>query len=737
MARPSFRNGFGRTESSASSEVPVVSDDVILSVRDVRVVFEGERGSARVLDDISVDIRRGEVLGLCGESGSGKSMLASALLDAVVEGGRLSGEVIYNPKDGEPFDITELSDEELRQFRWESVSMVFQGAMGSFNPVRKIKTHFIETLSAHDYAVSDGMERAHEILDDFHLDAERVMESYPHELSGGMRQRALIALSLILDPDVLVMDEPTAALDLLMQRSILSLLEDLQEKYGITLVFITHDLALIASLVDRLAVMYAFDIVEVGPIDRMLADPKHPYTRALLRASPNMTIPLEEIAPIEGQPPDPVEHIEGCAYHPRCSLATEQCRTAHPETATVAEDHDVDCYHWRDSAAAIDIHHAVTEPAASEQERHTSVRRDYTPHAGRDTRSGEPVLSLENVDVHFEVSSGVLPFLSSSETVEAVNDVSLDIYEGEVFVLLGESGCGKSTLGKTAIGVQRPTSGTVSYRGQDVWKAKSGTGDVAIPYGEIRRNLQIIHQDPESALNPRRRVRSILADPLKRWNDSLGRAERTSIIASLLGQVGMTPVEEFIERYPHELSGGEKQRIVLIRSLLTNPALVFADEPISALDVSLRVDMMNLMIELQETFGTAFLFVSHDMATARYIAGKTGGRVGVMYLGELVEVGPAEQVLSEPRHPYTKALRAATPELLGEETERELPIRTIDIPEPSDPPSGCRFHTRCEHARELCQQQLPTFELDDKSESKAACFRVDEDHDYWQSPPLY
>jgi len=312
-----------------------------------------DRGTSRVLDNVDLDVNRGEILGVVGESGSGKSMLAMSMLDSVDDPGILSGDVTYYPQNDDPVDVLNLSDEKLRQLRWEHISMVFQGAMSSFNPTMGIREHFVETLKAHDADVEEGMDRAHELLSDLYLDPERVLDSYAHELSGGMRQRALIALSVILEPNLLVMDEPTAALDLLMQRSILTLLSKLKEKYDLTMVFITHDLSLVAELADRMAVMYAFELVEKGPTDRILYNAAHPYTRSLLNATPNLDAPLSEMRPIPGSAPDPVNVPEGCSYNPRCPLADQECIASDPEYLEVNDVHDVACFHWEEAEAQI------------------------------------------------------------------------------------------------------------------------------------------------------------------------------------------------------------------------------------------------------------------------------------------------------------------------------------------------------------------------------------------------
>lgn len=717
---------------SEISEKRSTGSNVILELRNVEVTFDMDRGTSRVLDGVDMEIYRNEIVGVIGESGSGKSMFASALLHAVVEPGQTSGEIIYHPADGDPVDVLSLTESELETFRWEEIAMVFQGAMSSFNPTMKIAEHFEETIKAHNADHDERMAHARRVLDDLYLDADRVLDSFPHELSGGMQQRVLIALSLVLEPDVLVMDEPTAALDLLMQRSIIRLLANLQERYDLTIVFITHDLPLVAGLADRLAVMYAFEFVEFGPSEEILRHASHPYTRALLKSVPSVDAPLEELHAIEGESPDPVNVPTGCSYAPRCPLADERCTREDPGYRTVDDiegTHRAACFHWEEAEDAISY---------SLHQEDELLPRETGALWNRST--AETVVSLDTVSVTFD-ESGLLDRVFSNETtaVQAVNDVSLDIRENEVVALVGESGCGKTTLGKTAIGLQRPTEGSVSFRGQDIWDAKDKRGDVGIPHEEIRRSLQIIHQDPGSSLNPTRTVLTSLAAPLKKWKTDMNADDREAHIYNLLERVGMKPASDYAMRFPHQLSGGEKQRVALLRALLMSPDLILADEAVSALDVSLRVEMMDLMLELQNLFDTSFLFISHDFSNARYLAEKSGGRIGIMYLGELVEIGPAEEVLRNPSHPYTKVLKWATPamdpDVAAAESRQEPPIRNIDVPDPLNPPSGCRFHTRCPKAREACTRVSPgLYESDDNS--MTACFREDEMHDYWGSDPL-
>ncbi|MFB6152288.1 MAG: ABC transporter ATP-binding protein [Haloarculaceae archaeon] len=695
--------------------------DPIIEVRNASVTFDMERGESRVMDDVSIDIERNEILGVVGESGSGKSMFASSLLNAVIDPGVLTGDIYYHPESGESINVAESTKEELKRFRWTDISMVFQGAMSSFNPVQTIRAHFQETIRAHQYDMESTMEHARHLLSELHLDPDRVMDSYPHELSGGMRQRALLALSLVLKPDVLVMDEPTAALDLLMQRSILSLVEDLQEEYDLTVVFITHDLPLVVGLADRLAVLYAFEFAEVGPTEQVIEDPRHPYTRALLNAVPNLDTPLDEMTTIEGSSPDPVNTPSGCSYHPRCPLADEQCRVTDPGFFDVGEGHGAACFYTDRVNEEIPL--AYKDTPTAERER---VRGE---------QSEEPVVSLEDLSIHFEKEQSLFDFFSEPDVVRAVDGVTLDVAENDVVALVGESGCGKTTLGKAAIGIERPAAGSVEYRDHDVWSVRDGKSDGDISWDEIRKSLQIIHQDPGESLNPNQSVQKSLEVPLKQAQSELSFRDRRERILGMLEYADLTPAEDYAERYPHQLSGGEKQRVALIRALFMNPDLILADEAVSALDVSLRVEMMDLMLELQNRFDTSYLFISHNLSNARYLAGKVGGRIGVMYLGEIVEIGPAEEIIENPQHPYTKILKWSTTNIDPEQEESgDPPIREIDVPDPVDPPSGCRFHTRCPEAREVCRRQEPS--VDPDADHRVACFRPDESHEYWDSEPM-
>jgi peptide/nickel transport system ATP-binding protein len=752
MAGTRQSESVNRTESEHTESVgtdAVGGEDLIFKLRDVDVSFDMNRGQARVIDGVDIDIYRGETLGVVGESGSGKSMFASSLLDAVVDPGRLSGEITYYPESEDPVDLLSLSDAELREVRWEEIAMVFQGAMGAFNPTMTIGEHFEETIESHDYDSEEGMEMAHQLISDLHMEPERILESYPHTLSGGQKQRSLIALSLVLNPEVLVMDEPTAALDLLMQRSILNLLYEVKDKYDITIVFISHDIPIVSGFADRLAIMYAFEFVEKGPATSLLKDPSHPYSRSLLKSTPNLDTPMDEMEPIVGDSPDPVNPPQGCSYHPRCPLADDRCRTEEPGFHDIGPDHQAACFNWEEAEDAIQLSFARDRERSSPEER-TGER------SGRATASSRPVISIEDVDVHFAKASlleTVVPkrikerfeWGGGDGTVRAVDDVDLDLDPNDVVALVGESGCGKTTLGKTAVGLQRPTDGHVTYNGTDIWDVRDGEVDADMSFEEIRRALQIIHQDPDNALNPYQSVEDILSTPLKRWEPHLNFAQRHDRILRMLRRVGITPAEDYIERYPHQLSGGEKQRIALVRAMSLHPDVILADEAVSALDVSLRIDIMDLMLELQEMFETSYLFISHNLSNARYLAGMADGKIAVMYLGEIVERGPASEIINNPQHPYTKVLKWATPVLDPDEAAESMredpPMRGIDIPDATNPPSGCRFHTRCPEAREVCTRESP--ELMDTggpeegaAEHETACFRQDEDHEYWDSEPI-
>jgi len=366
----------------------------------------------------------------------------------------------------------------------------------------------------------------------------------------------------------------------------------------------------------------------------------------------------------------------------------------------------------------------------------TADEADATPDDGAD-ETDEPLLSVEDLEVHYRPGNLIERYLSD-RTIRAVDGVDFELEENDMIVLVGESGCGKTTLGKAAVGLEQPTDGTVEYKGQDIWDSKNNPRNADIEWGEIRRAMQVIHQDPANALNSSRRVRSILADPLKKYRTELGAEEREETIYRYLEYVDMMPPEDYADRYPHQLSGGEKQRITLGRALLMNPDVILADEAISALDVSLRVGMMDLILDLQEMFKTSYIFISHDLANARYLAKQSGGRIAVMYLGRIVEIGPPDEIIHNPSHPYTEVLRWSTPtidpDIAREQMSEDPPVRRIDVPDPEDPPSGCHFHPRCQYAREACTAEDP--ELFDAGGSESACFRALPNHEYWDSPEL-
>jgi len=349
----------------------------------------------------------------------------------------------------------------------------------------------------------------------------------------------------------------------------------------------------------------------------------------------------------------------------------------------------------------------------------------------------EPLLEVKDVEVHYKPGNLIERYLND-RTIRAVDGVSFELEENDIIVLVGESGCGKTTLGKAAVGLERPTDGSIRYKGQDIWDSKDSPRNADIEWGDIRRAMQVIHQDPANALNASRRVRSILADPLKKYRTELGPEEREETIYRYLEYVDMMPPEDYAGRYPHQLSGGEKQRITLGRALLMNPDIILADEAISALDVSLRVGMMDLILDLQEMFGTSYIFISHDLANARYLAKQAGGRIAVMYLGRIVEIGPPDEIIQNPSHPYTEVLRWSTPtidpDIARQQMADEPPVRQLDVPDPEDPPSGCNFHPRCRYGREACTTEDP--ELFEGTGTRSACFRALPNHEYWDSAEL-
>lgn len=645
-----------------------MTDTPLLEVQGLSTTFHTAGGPVRAVNDVSFTLRAGETLALVGESGSGKSVTAMSLLNMVRRPGRIeAGRVLFRGQ-----DLLELNESDMREVRGRNISIIFQDPVASLNPLMKIREQLVETIRAHGVvSKEDATTRAVELMVKVGIpDPEARLADYPLAFSGGMSQRVMIAIALANNPDLIIADEPTTALDVTIQAQILELLATLNRDNGTAVVLITHNLGIVARVCQRVAVMYAGRIVEEGSTEEIFANPRHPYTRDLLGATPRLShsrsIPL---VAIEGRPPDLRENIVGCTYAPRCQLAETLCRRQYPPMTTTASGQRFACW--------VSAREGGLPPA--------QISLVDVPASALVTaeRAEEPILSVRDVVKHYPVAGHARGLKRGTATLSAVDGVSFDVYAGETVGLVGESGCGKSTLAKVLLGIESPTSGSISYRGQDVAHLHGRE------LTQYNRNVQIVFQNPMSSLNPRMTVGDMIAEPLVVHRLAKGRAA-ASRVAELLELVGLEG--STASRYPHEFSGGQRQRIVIARALAVDPRLIVCDEAVSALDVSLQAQIINLLQELQVRLGLSYLFIGHDLATVRHIS----RQIMVMYLGEIVESGPSELLTAHPQHPYTVSLLSAVPEPDPvTERSRERIVLAGEVPTPLNPPSACRFHTRC------------------------------------------
>jgi peptide/nickel transport system ATP-binding protein len=515
------------------------------------------------------------------------------------------------------------------------------------------------------------------------------VHEFPHQLSGGMRQRAMIAMALSCNPKLLIADEPTTALDVTIQAQILDLMRKLKAEIGSAVMIITHDMGVVAEMADNVVVMYAGKVVEYADVKRIFTAPRHPYTVALLESIPRVTdVKGRKLYPIAGSIPDPLAPLPGCAFHPRCRFAQELCRTEMPPLFALEAGSKARC--WKYDA----VKGVLFPPSIAAKGDPIRVTVSGAGAATSEPRSAKPLLSVRNLVKHFPIKGGVLR--TTIGHVRAVDGVSFDIYEGETFGLVGESGCGKTTTGRLVLRLLDGTSGSVEFAGRQLF------GLSKREMRPLRKDLQIVFQDPFASLNPRMTVGDILRESyiIHRVN---GRAESRERIAELLRLVGLEP--EHMRRYPHQFSGGQRQRIGVARAIALNPKLIVCDEPVSALDVSIQAQILNLLEELQQRLKLSYLFIAHDLSVVKHIA----DRVAVMYLGKIVELARCEELFETPLHPYTEALLSAVPVPDVRAREGRIVLEG-DVPNPSDPPPGCRFHTRCRYAMDVCRQLEPKLE---------------------------
>ena len=652
---------------------PVQQEARPVDIEHLTISYRRRGKSLRVINDVSLHIRPGEAYGLVGESGCGKTTVAMALMrylapNAVVEGGRImfGGE-----------DVLTLSQDTLRRWRGEKMAMVYQDPGSALNPSIRVGDQIAEVYRYHrGMAKGAGLEAARAMLDKVRItDPERVLRRYPHELSGGQQQRVVIAMALATDPDLLVLDEPTTGLDATVEAEVLDLVEQLPDEFNASILFISHNLGIVARMCERVGVLYAGRLIEEGPARELFQDPRHPYTLALLRCVPRLGMrkDVRRLDPIPGSLPPLGVEVEGCIYADRCPIAREPCRVEAPPLSPVNDRHRAACH----------FHEEVPSISPSPETAPVVV-------AGNGTGDG----------VLLHVDDLVKTYRSGGGDVTAVAGVSFEVNRGEVFGLVGESGSGKTSLAKTLVGLVDATEGKIQLDGLEVSSKEQRRNR------ELRRNVQMVFQNPDTALNPRHTIQRILGRSLKLLAGLRGGEKQQARMLELAASVRLEP--RYLEVRPAALSGGLKQRVSIARAFAGTPRLVLCDEPVSALDVSVQAAILNLLVDLQLSERVSYVFISHDLAVVRYLA----DRIGVMYLGWLVDVGPAEAVFNPPHHPYTEALVSAIPTLDLDAPRPRIKLEGT-LPSPANPPSGCRFHTRCPRfLGDICKEQEPPWQRD-------------------------
>lgn len=680
--------------------------DPIMQVRDLHVSFATEAGVCRAVRGVNFDLWRGRTLGIVGESGSGKSVTALSLIGLLDDNAKVTGSVIMN---GE--ELIGKTDEEMSEIRGERIAMVFQDPLSALTPMFTIGDQIAEGLITHhpDMSKQQIHDRCVELLDLVGIpQPEERLSSFPHQFSGGMRQRVMIAIAIANNPDVIIADEPTTALDVTIQAQILDVLAKAQKETGAAVVLITHDLGVVAGAADDILVMYAGRPVERASIDDVFQHPSMPYTMGLLGAVPKPHIAASQrLVPIQGNPPSLVDIPKGCPFSPRCPLATPECSLSEPnlEVVDANSGHLASCRRLQE---IIDKNMKYTD---------VFPVPDLLPADWADVpRDQRPVtLEVDHLVKHFPLTGGGM-FRRTIGQVAAVDDVTFKIRQGETLALVGESGSGKSTTLMEIMNLMKPEDGRIVVLGHDLAELKKKAERKA-----LRKDLQIIFQDPMSSLDPRMPIYDVLAEPLKVHKWSKEKINRR--IGELMELVGLNP--DYVDRFPAQFSGGQRQRISIARALATDPKVLLLDEPIASLDVSIQAGIINLLEDLQAKLKISYLFVAHDLAVIRHIS----DRVAVMYLGQVVELGETEDVFTHPRHPYTQALLSAipVPDPVVERTRQRIILKG-DLPSPSEKHPGCRFASRCPvklrltpEQQKMCETKRPVLTSDDQIATEFAC----------------
>ena len=651
----------------------------VLEVRDLTVELASARGRLRVLTDVSLTVAAGEVVALVGESGSGKSMTANSVLGLLPPTADvISGQILLN---GSP--VGQLSQRELRDIRGRRIGMILQDPLASLNPVHRIGRQVAEPLRVHGLmGRQPAMSRAVEMLEHVGIaDAAHRAHDYPHQFSGGMRQRIVGAAAVICSPELLLADEPTTALDVTAQAAYLDLLERLQEESGAGMLFITHDLNVVRRLADRVAVMYGGRIMEVAPLRQIFTAPRHPYTMGLLNCLPSTAAAARELVSIDGSQPDPAALPAGCPFAPRCPAHIAACDEVPPPLLDVAPGHQVAC---------VRAGEALTTESLWSGKRQRAERGEVP--AGPGTRQhGELTLALDQVVMEFGRAG------SRRGVVRALDGVSLSVRSGVPVSIVGESGSGKTTCAKLLLGLERPTGGHATFNGADI------NGLKRTEERRYRRSVQAVFQDPFSSLNPRMTIDAIVAEPLIELSgQQYGPRERRERVADALRSVGLQP-SVVGSVYPHQLSGGQRQRVAIARAMAVHPEVLILDEPVSALDVSVRAQVMNLLRDIRESQGTGYVTISHDLPSVRYLSSE----IVVMYRGSVVEINETEKLFSEPRHPYTRQLlHDALLDRPGERLTRSQNPATSEQ-EQRALDHGCKYFRTCPIRMDVCAEQKP------------------------------